>query len=496
MRAAITLILLVVIPTAMALSVQKSVESPGSLETGKDLKVLLSFNNPYGQELPIKIQSRDVAGGAGYDIQCYEFTLPKDPQTTLQLSLFQPYFGGDFTLGKATITYTNPITGKEETAVSNELNITVKGEGEQTESVTTVYQCDGKSMQSTQTRSTSQSQQNQQQQNQQQQSQQEQSQQQMDQKLQQNQMNQDSQQLKQQLQEEMAQHQQAEEEFEKALQQNQELKDMQQQLQDQGYEQTGKDLNPRDNNSGQFEYEYHNDEGQQAKISGEMQDGDMEELSSTRDLDEQELQELLQNDSKYQELSQSLEQKGFNQTEFSYAEKDGQASTSTTFENEIGEQLNITAKVQNETVTDVELEDGKKKSYWWLAIALAAIAGTLIFLFRKKPELVAEIQEPPFDYIAHAQGMLEEAQRLFAQKQYKDAYGRASEALRLYYSHKHGTGRELTATEAVKLLRSKEVPYDNARLALNLCGMVEFAKYRPNQKDFSAIINKARKEIV
>jgi len=99
------------------------------------------------------------------------------------------------------------------------------------------------------------------------------------------------------------------------------------------------------------------------------------------------------------------------------------------------------------------------------------------------------------DYHAEARKKLDKAKELFKHGQEKDAYSLVSEAIRFFLSHKLGLGKELTATECIRLLKSRKQGHIKVQKCLNLCGLVEFAKYKPDQKDFSEITGLAEKII-
>ena len=105
------------------------------------------------------------------------------------------------------------------------------------------------------------------------------------------------------------------------------------------------------------------------------------------------------------------------------------------------------------------------------------------------------LSEKPINFRKEAMNMLAEAQELFEKNQHKDAYAKASEALRFYYMHKLKSKKELTSTETFRLLKSNNMDHNNAQKCLNLCGLVEFARYKPNKRDFNQILSLAREEI-
>ncbi|MBT3407168.1 hypothetical protein HN415_00635, partial [Candidatus Woesearchaeota archaeon] len=114
---------------------------------------------------------------------------------------------------------------------------------------------------------------------------------------------------------------------------------------------------------------------------------------------------------------------------------------------------------------------------------------------KKQSELVNIKPIKPFDFKSESNKLLKKAEKSFKQKKYKDAYGFASQSLRLFCSYKHDVKKELTATETIRLLKKKKQPFSNSQKCLNLCGLVEFAKYEPNTEDFSAIVGCVKKEL-
>ena len=523
------------------LTVTKLAENT-NISVDSNLKVLLKFNNYFGKALPIQIQSKDTIGGNGYDIECYEFNLPADPEIVLQLSEIQASAPGNFTLDVAKVKFTNPRTGQEEVIVSETLNVTVNGEyktGTITESITKIYQCDGQSQQSQQSKTTSseqqkkeqeqqqeeQQKQHQQQQKEQQQNQQEQKeskepemsekerqekldemQKKMD-KVQNNQMSQDSNALKNQMQKQVNEQKELSDEFEKSLQENEEFKQKKEELEKQGFKQSDKSINPENNNTGDFEYEYKNDKGESAKIKGDMKDGKMENMESQSSLESQKMQDLMKNNSEFQDMQKELSEMGFNKTDFDYKSVNNKTQATMTYENELGEKANITAQIQNETIKKIDLNNPndkkKKKLFFWIALIWIILFSLSLWYYlskkygwnKKQSNLITTKPEKPFDYTSESNKLLKNAETKFKQKKYKDAYGLASESLRLFCSYKHDVKKELTATETIKLLKKKRKPFTNSQKCLNLCGLVEFAKYEPNKKDFSAIVGCVKKEL-
>jgi hypothetical protein len=161
----------------------------------------------------------------------------------------------------------------------------------------------------------------------------------------------------------------------------------------------------------------------------------------------------------------------------------------------------------NGTVIDdkvIQLKTGQEeedRSSLPLTILIVIIISVILFLLYKKfiSDSGQKEEKPkpkPINFKKTALKMLKEADELYNQKRYKDAYAKASEALRFYHSHKYGNRTELTSVETIALLKKHKVKWSNTNKALNLANMVEFAKYKPNRKDFSEIQRLAKIEII
>ncbi len=155
-----------------------------------------------------------------------------------------------------------------------------------------------------------------------------------------------------------------------------------------------------------------------------------------------------------------------------------------------------------------EMQQQKEESWWLLLlIPIAGVIATGWFIFGRylKMKRAQRQETSPFameqvasaDYASEARRMVEEAERLFRNNREKDAYERISQALRFYFSHKQGIKKELLKTELMETLRGKVDAdlYSKVQDCLDWCEKVEFAKYRPNEKDFDKIVG-VTKEII
>ncbi len=321
------------------------------------------------------------------------------------------------------------------------------------------------------------------------------------QKVQNNQMAQDSSALKQQMKQQMQEQQKMKEEFQKALAQDQQFQKNHQELLNVGYNLTSAKLNPTSNNSGDFEVNYKKD-GKTASIKGNMVNGNVNEISKTSSDDIKKMMGILQKNPDYNKYNSLLKQQGFSPQNPQLQQEQNTTSITIHYANSNNETASIKAVIEDEKVKEIVVEGLRQKSYLWIAplimlLILSSLLSYFIYLkyFKKKPEEKKEIATPLIDYRKEAKKLLDEAKRLFENQQEKDAYGKAAGAIRFYYSHKIGSKAEITNSDLINLLKKSKIGYLETQKCLNLCGLVEFAKYKANKKDFDEIIDLAVKEI-
>lgn len=487
---------------ASSLSVEKLVENQ-DIKVGDDVKILLKFTNPFGQELPIKIVDKNIFGNNGMDIQCMEYTLPKNNEILIAYDPIKPFSAGNYILDSAEVTYTNPYTGKQETIKSNSLEIKVKDSGQQGQAkgITTIYRCNGINMQST-SYSSSRSSFNIQiggsniQSNQisQQGSPQD--------RVQNNQMNQNTNALKQQMEKQIQQQRRIEQEFQKNLADNKEFQREHQKLLEQGYNLTDASFNPNTNNTGSFELSYQKPTGEKATLKGEMENGELKNIMSLTAEDKQRILTMLQKNEKFQKYDYQLVTSGFNKTQPIFNQlTQNYTQISIPYKKGI-EENKITADYINGTIQNVKLEnsmqDNQINIFWifLLAIILGIIGWFLYTKYWKKTKQIQKqeqkqelkVSEKPLNYKKEAKKMIERAKKLFDEKKEKDAYEKVSQTIRFYFSHKLGIKKEIINSDLLNYLKNKKGLYLKTKKCLDLCALVEFAKYKPNKKDFADII--------
>jgi len=318
------------------------------------------------------------------------------------------------------------------------------------------------------------------------------------QQLQNNQMPEDSSALKEAMQKQMEEQKKLNEEFAKTLSQNKDFEKQNNDLLQQGYNQTNANIDAMNNNTGNFEVNYQKD-GETASLKGSMENGNLTNMQKTSAVTDEKIMHQLQNDTRFQKFDNQLRDKNFSQSDYEINKGENSTNVVVNYLNERNESASIRAAIENNKITEIKLE--KKRNLWWIWLLAGLIVLALSFLiynkyFRKKALTPALKSEKPLNYKKEALKLLEEAKALFKSQKEKDAYGKASEAIRLYYSYKLGIKKELTNFDLIKALKFNKINFDQAQKCLNLCGLVEFAKYTANKEDFNEITELAEDIIV
>jgi len=326
-------------------------------------------------------------------------------------------------------------------------------------------------------------------------------------KLPNNQMPQDSSGLKQQIDQQLKKQEQLKNNFQENLAKNEDFQKKHQELTDKGFKPEKENYNPTSPDTGSFDIYYKNNEGKSATLKGEMKNNKMENIESFTPEDQQKLLNKLKENNEFKKLSKQLEKRGFRQEDTQVEKSGNSASASLKYKDDKGRNASIKANFINDEVKSVELEDpsreeAKVKSPFIpvLLLILLFILAFIIFnkYFKKKSiaENLQEIQaEEPFDYRLESKKLLENAKRLFEEGYRKDAYGEAGRAMRLYLCRDNGLDKEKTNDELIDFLIGSGKPWHEIKECLDLCSLVEFAKYSANREDFERILKIAEKTI-
>ena len=483
--------------SAKELSVQKLLKT-NDIRVGDDITIILRFSNPFGKPVNVQIKDKNVVSGNGMDIQCLEYTVPADKQSAIQYAPIKAFSAGTFTVDAASVTYTNPETGKQEEVKSNTLDITVKPSSSQQnlkqQGITTIYQCNGVNMRST-SYSTSSSTSIQINQNFNAPSQQNNQQPQQNPNIQQ--QDQDMGAVKRQMEEQVRKRKEMEKSIEKKLENDSQFKTLDRELKNKGYTPLSKNINPESNNTGSFEYTYKNKQGEQETIRGSIENGTVKNIEKWGDEEKKRLMQSIENSTQFRKLQNSLKKMGYNLSSKDIKHPSGNLSTfQYTYKNNASE-MRITGNVTlSGQVTSIKLEGEKKSNPYGLMLLAALVLAVIAYMvyrkyFRKRPlpaktKPVPVPQKKPRDFRKEALRGIEEAERLFSQGKKREAYTRLSRAVREYFIHTLSEGREeMTSTEILRILKNKSMPvHKHAKQCFDICDLVKFAKYRPNSRDF------------
>jgi hypothetical protein len=324
------------------------------------------------------------------------------------------------------------------------------------------------------------------------------------QRLQNNQIPQDSSALRQQMQRQSEERNQIQQEFQKQLASNGKFQELHQGLLQQGYNVTNGNLTPISNSTGDFEINYKNEQGKWAKIQGSMKNGTVTDIQKQTQEERDNLLAKLHEDPTFKKYAAELNQDGFSEKDIKFQDEGNKTNIQLNYENDKVQSATIKAEFEDEKITKIELEKPNPDySYLWPipVIILTGIVGFLLYKKFKsnkkiKPTPIQEkIPDKPFDYVFASSELIKEAKKDFKEEKYKDAYGKISQAIRLFLSHKAELKREITNEEILLYFTSAKYPVDDIRNCFRLSSLVEFAKYTPNEEDFVKMFSLAEKII-
>jgi len=316
--------------------------------------------------------------------------------------------------------------------------------------------------------------------------------------LQNSQMNQDSSAAREQMRKEIAEGQAMEEEFKKQIAGDESFQDANSELGDLGYSLSGADFSVDSEDSGDFNLTYENEAGETASLRGSMENGSMESLSKSTAEDRRVVMDSLVSDERFLKYNESLSRQGYSMKDLEIEQDGNLSDVRVSYENGNNETANITAVIEDGVVRDVELEkSGSWNVFWWVLFVLACVVGCFVYVkfFRRVvvegDVVVVKKSKKVFNYKRESVKMLKSSKRFFDEGNFKDAYGMANGALRLFLSYKNGLKKEVTNDEIVSFLRSGGKDFGAVKGCFDLCSLVEFAKYKANRKDFDRIVDVA-----
>ena len=312
--------------------------------------------------------------------------------------------------------------------------------------------------------------------------------------LQESQMPQDTAALKQQLQAEQARAQADKEEFLKNLNNDTTYRAVNQSLTDQGYAVSKMDTTPQSGNTGTFSSVFSKATGEQVSVSGSLRNGTSTEITEQTTAAVLPPGPFVQNSS-YQESGQGLENEGYQRSVTRIKNTPAGITVNQSYQDEAGKQAHLNATSSGMNVTSVTVEK-EKVSAGYLLPVIAAIIIAILFLtgylvYRKYKKTRAPVVPAPVtfqpkvvDYRNEAELLLREAEKRASRQLYREAYGTAGQALRLFLSYRFGTGAEMTNTEVIDLVTGSGRDIAGIRHLLDRCSLVEFAKAGPEPGEF------------
>jgi len=322
------------------------------------------------------------------------------------------------------------------------------------------------------------------------------------QRLQSNQLSQDSYALKQQIQKQIQQQEQIKKGFEKQLLSNNDFLNRHQKLLENGYNVTNDILNSMSNDSGSFDIKYKNTDGKWATLQGNMKNGTITELKQqTQDQQEKLLEKLKQN-TLFQQFHNQLVTEGFSQNDINFQDSENETNIILQYENQRHDNAKITANFENDEIKRVTLEDNSSNSYNLILPILSIVAILSVisvyfvikkFLKKKTFTIINDSSPIPklksFEHINESKKLISQAQQYHDKGEYKEAFGIAGKAIRLFLSYDAGLKREITSEELIRLIQKHNYPKDAIRECLKITDLVEFAKSNATEDDFKKIIS-------
>jgi len=323
-------------------------------------------------------------------------------------------------------------------------------------------------------------------------------------RMQNNQMQQDSNALKRSMEKQLEEQKKMKEEFQKNIAKNEKFQKKHQEITNKGYKLKDEKYNPSSEKSGSFEMNYEKENGDKAKLKGNMENGEMKKMDSFTAEDKEKIEKKLEENQQFKKFDQQLKKQGYKKKETNVEKSGNKATTETHYEKENGKKAKIKSEIQGNEVRKVEMEkedeeEEKPKTIaallWLLPlILLLALVAYLIYrkYYTRKPGPGKEdenvIVEEPVDPASMARKLIEEAKEEYKQGRYKDAYGKAGYALRIYLRYKNGIVGELTNDELIRYLKKTGNNVGKVKECFDLCSLVEFAKYEANDDDFEKIV--------
>ena len=316
------------------------------------------------------------------------------------------------------------------------------------------------------------------------------------QRLQNNQLAQDSTALKKEIQEQLQQENSLKRAFESMLASNDDFQRPHQQLLQQGYNVTDGNLNPSTEETGDFEINYENEQGKWAKIQGSMVNGTITEIQQRTQEQTESLLEQLRTHPDFIKYDKELKMDNFSEQNIEFTYDLNTTLIQIQYYDENNKTASIFGEFKVDILEDVFLEKPGSDFNWFYLVYIIGIAviSYVIYKFFKRNKKESIISEPKipsqlYDNATAVEKLIKEGKEDFENNNFKDAYGKINQALRLFLSHELDLKKEITNENILEYIPRETWPISDIEECFRIASLVEFAKYAPNNDDFSRIVS-------
>jgi hypothetical protein len=271
-----------------------------------------------------------------------------------------------------------------------------------------------------------------------------------------------------------------------------------------GFSRCSLDTQPAGNDTGTFSMLYRRGSEDQVVVQGSMADGFVPSLRELANVPVT-ADPALDTNPTFQSFNRNLAGQAYIHKETLVRRTLSGAVANITYADAGGKKAYINATVEENRVIQVTLgqEPGPADGFlpapliMVLAVILAVSCWFIYGRYRQRSHETPDTRngtQPAYDHRAEAEEILKEAGLAYERQDYARAYGLAGRALRMFLSYEYGEKGEVTADEAITLLRN--VGHDTREIesVLGQCSDIVFAR-GVDAGEFSSLYNRVREII-
>ncbi len=317
--------------------------------------------------------------------------------------------------------------------------------------------------------------------------------------LQNNQMSSSSSALQQQMIEESQQNDENRRKLADSLEKDPLIRQQASDLRKAGYNQTSGRIVPTGPDKGEVAVSFENDNGEKISVTGKAEDGKVSSLTAEKS-GEIPVPPALNSNSTWNDLKDQLHNSSMVPSSGSVTRTPEETTIRQQYTSPDGRNATLSARIVNETVEEVTLQqDDAFPLFWFIGILLVILlivlcAGVAWWYLstRPEPKPCEECVIPSKDYHEIVNEMLSDAERAYHAGEKKEGYGMLGQAIRTYISHTYGKGDALTSEEIISgspglILPEKEKIIE----ILTWSSLVEYAKEEPLDEQFFGFLSQA-----